>query len=228
MAKSSKKRKTAAKKTATKPKSEETLSISKTALWQIISGALAVILIVLLAFSFTNTTTTQPGQPLEGARSVGDENAPVVIVEYSDFTCPFCKRFYDDTYGLIKQNFIDQGLVRFVYKDFPVVGGQRAAEAGWCAHEQDRFFDYKDRIFQTPTQVSDSNLIAWAGELGLNVGQFEECLTTGRYQSNVAAERQEAINNGVRGTPGFLINGQLVSGAQPYNVFEQAINAALN
>lgn len=228
-------------------KSEETFTISKTALWQIVSGVLAVVLIVLLAISLTGNNApvapTQPGQPtqptqptpqgpievnLEGVRSIGDENAPVVIVEYSDFTCPFCQRFYQDTYSLIKQNFIDQGLVRFIYKDFPVVGGQRAAEAGWCAHEQDRFFDYKTRIFQNPRETSDANLVQWAEDLGLDRAQFQDCLTSGRYQSNVAAERQEAINNGIRGTPGFILNGQVISGAQPYQVFEQAINQALN
>jgi protein-disulfide isomerase len=246
MAKSSKTKKKTASKAApkAKPKAEETLTISKTALWQIISGVLVVILAVLLIFSLMGSNTqapipTQPGQPapapsgpvqinLEGVRSIGDENAPVTIVEYSDFTCPFCKRFYDDTYGQIKQNFIDQGLVRFVYKDFPVVGGQRAAEAGWCAHEQEAFFEYKAKIFANPTQTSDANLVAWAGEIGLDVPQFQTCLTSGKYQANVAQERQEAINNGVRGTPGFLVNGQLVSGAQPYSVFEQAITQALN
>ena len=248
MAKSSKGKKTkTVKKSAPKKvakKADDSLTISKVMLWQIISGVLAVILVVLLAVTLADspaapTQPTQPGQPapapsgpaevnLEGVRSIGDENAPIVVVEYSDFTCPFCKRFYDDTYGLIKENFIDQGLVRFIYKDFPVVGGQRAAEAGWCAHEQDMFFEYKDRIFQSPTQASDSNLIAWAGEVGLDQAQFEECFREGRYQANVAAERQEAINNGIRGTPGFIINGEVVSGAQPYNVFEQVFNQILN
>ncbi len=247
MAKSSKtkKKKTTSAQPKARPK-DESFTITKTALWQIVSGVLAVVLIVMLAFSLTGngaTTGPQPTQPqqptqptpsgdagvnLDGVRSIGDEDAPVVIVEYSDFTCPFCKRFYDDTYHQIVDNYVQEGIVKFVYKDFPVVGGQRAAEAGWCAHEQGMFFEYKDRIFQAPNQASDSNLIAWAGEVGLDQAAFTECFNEGRYQGNVAAERQEAINNGIRGTPGFWINGQIVSGAQPYNVFEQAINQALN
>lgn len=241
--KTSKKSKTkaAAPKAA---KKDESITITKTTLWQIVSGVLAIAVIILLFVAFAGNGTTpqvptqpgqQPQQPtgeiqvnLEGVRSIGDENAPVVIVEYSDFTCPFCKRFNDDTLVLIKQNYVDEGIVRFIYKDFPVVGGGTAAEAGWCVHEQGEFWAYHDIIFERQSQISESNLRAWAAELGLDTEQFNDCLSSGKYAQNVAAERQEAINNGMRGTPGFLVNGQPISGAQPYAAFEAAIQNALN
>lgn len=223
--KTSKKSKTkaAAPKAA---KKDESITITKTTLWQIVSGVLAIAVIILLFVAFAGNGTTP--QNLEGVRSIGDENAPVVIVEYSDFTCPFCKRFNDDTLVLIKQNYVDEGIVRFIYKDFPVVGGGTAAEAGWCAHEQGEFWAYHDIIFERQSQISESNLRAWAAELGLDTEQFNDCLSSGKYAQNVAAERQEAINNGMRGTPGFLVNGQPISGAQPYAAFEAAIQNALN
>ncbi len=86
---------------------------------------------------------------LDNARSIGDEDAPVVVVEYSDFTCPFCQRFYEQTLGSIKQNYVDEGLVLFVYKDFPVVGGDELAHAGWCADEQDLFWEFHDAVFES-------------------------------------------------------------------------------
>ncbi len=88
------------------------------------------------------------GVDLENARTVGDEDAPVVIVEYSDFICPFCQRFYEQTLGSIKENYVEDGTVLFVYKDFPVVGGDELAHAGWCAEEQGMFWELHDAIFE--------------------------------------------------------------------------------
>lgn len=163
-------------------------------------------------------------------RIIGANDVPVRIVMYSDFTCPFCKRFHQETYGKIKENFIDRELVQFVYKDFPIVGGQRAAEAGWCAHEQAQslrrnyvFFDYKDALFNSNTQLDDENLINLARQIGLNTNQFTACLKEGRYQHMVEQDRQQALINGVQGTPAFFINGEFIPGAQPYEVFEEVI-----
>ena len=163
----------------------------------------------------------------------GNEDAPVLIEEWSDFECPFCTRWYTQTLPQIEETYIKTGKVKLVYKDFPLsfhANAQKAAEAGKCALEQDKFWDMHDKIFdsaglgQKPTV---DNLKAWAGQLGLNQGKFDECLDSGKMAAKVQAEMQEGQQKGVRGTPGFLINGQLVSGAQPFAAFQTAIEAAL-
>lgn len=163
----------------------------------------------------------------------GDEGAPITIVEFSDFNCGFCNRFAVETLGQLRDEYVDTGKVRFVYKHFAILGptSTRAAEASECAAEQNSFWDYHDLTFANKaagrTDLSDESLIAQAADLGLDVGAFSECLESNRYNSQIQQESLSVQSLGVRGTPGFLVNGVFISGAQPFEVFQEVINEQL-
>ncbi len=160
----------------------------------------------------------------------GDKNAPVTIVEWSDFECPFCGRFYQQTLPSIQEKYIKTGKVKFVYRDFPLefhAQAQKAAEASECAGEQNKFWEMHDKLFEKGVSGGLSSFKQHAKDLGLDTKKFDDCLDTGKMASEVQKDLQDGSSAGVRGTPAFVINGQLVSGAQPFSVFEQAIEAAL-
>ncbi len=164
----------------------------------------------------------------EGAPYKGDSDAPVVIVEWSDFACPFCGRFYDETLGQIEQNYIESGDVKFVYRHFPVVGGDAQAEASVCADEQGIFWEFHDRLFDRFDAYSPNEFPDWIEEFGGDSAEFQDCLDSGRATEVVQRDQQLGVAAGVQGTPGFVINGELVSGAQPFQEFEQVIEEALD
>ena len=153
-------------------------------------------------------------------------------MEFSDFQCPFCGRFFEQTLPLIEERYIKTGKVRFVYKDFPLESihpqALPAASAARCAGEQGKFWDYHDLIFNNQALLSDTNYKQWAEQLGLDMDDFSSCYDSGKYVNDIRADLQEGSRAGVQGTPGFLINGQLVSGAQPFANFEQVIEAELS
>ncbi len=174
----------------------------------------------------------EPTFDLEGFPMRGDPNAPVTIVEYSDYACPFCARLAQDTMPQVREAYVDSGQVRIFFKDFTVVGGERAAEAAHCAGEQGSYWEYYDKLFANQeverAQWSDSEVHRrYAQELGLDVEAHVACFTERRYQARVAASTQEAIDNGARGTPHVFVNNGALSGAQPFEVFQQAIEAEL-
>ncbi len=165
--------------------------------------------------------------------SLGDPDAPVVMVEYSDYACPFCARFFEETLPDIKENYIDTDRVRFVYKDLIVVGGGKAAEAAHCAGEQDAYWEYHDLLFENLEQDrgnwADADIhVGYAEELGLDSQELVECFEEERYAERVQRSTEEAVGLDITGTPGFVINGEVVSGAQPYQVFEEVIERKLN
>lgn len=132
--------------------------------------------------------------------------------------------------GRIRTEYVDTGKVRFVYKHFAILGPEssRAAEASECAAEQDQFWAFHDIAFeQQQSTFNQENLVKLADELGLDTTAFEECLTSGKYSLQITRESQAVQALGVRGTPGFLVNGLFVSGAQPFEVFEQIIEEQL-
>ena len=171
--------------------------------------------------------------------SIGNPDAPVVIVEYSDFECPFCSRYFSETYSQIKENYVDTGLVRYVFKDLPLTSihprAGAAAFAARCAGDQEAFTGMHDMLFTQQTewvtaQDLDSLLVffnGYAEELGLDITMFNECLTTGKYQSAIMADLEEATGFGIQGTPAFFINDTFLSGAQPYSEFERVIEDLL-
>lgn len=167
---------------------------------------------------------------LEGAQMKGDKNAPVTIIEFSDFECPFCARFYSNTLPQIEDQYIKTGKVKFAYKHFPLsfhAQAQKAGEASECAGDQGKFWEMHDVLFEKGVAGGVASFKQYAADLNLDAGDFDACLDTGKYADKVLKGLQEGSAVGVRGTPGFLIDGQLVSGAQPFSVFQQVIDAAL-
>ena len=166
----------------------------------------------------------------DGNYFLGDEDAPVILYEFSDYQCPFCARFYSGALPDITKNYIDTGKVKLVFKDFPLdihPEATPAALAARCAGEQDKYFEFHDKLFENQQALSVASYKNWARELELDGPKFDDCLDTRKYLSAVRKDLVEGQDAGIRGTPGFIINGQLISGAQPYTVFAQAIEAAL-
>ncbi len=163
---------------------------------------------------------------------LGDPNAPVTIVEFSDFECPFCGKFWEETFPQVKKKYIDTGKVKLVYRDFPLSIHEMAqtyAEAAECADEQGKFWEMHDKIFgeQKNGAATVADLKKWAKGLGAKEDQFNTCLDTNKYAEEVAKDFKDGEAAGVQGTPSFFINGKLVVGAVPFSVLEKEIEAAL-
>jgi protein-disulfide isomerase len=160
----------------------------------------------------------------------GNSNSPVTIIEFSDYECPFCQRFYQQTLPQIEQNYIKTGKVKLVYRDFPLSihpQAQKAAEAAECAGEQNKYWEMHNLLFEKGVSGGVTSFKQYAKDLGLNSAKFDDCLDSSKMASEVQKDMQDGQSYGVRGTPAFFVNGQLISGAQPYTNFQQAIEAAL-
>jgi len=163
----------------------------------------------------------------------GNPNAPVTIIEFSDYQCPFCARFYLETLPQIEEKYIKTGKVKFVYRDFPLSNhayAQKSAEASECAGEQDKFWEYHNLLFENQrewSQKGSSKLKEYAVQLGLNADRFDKCLDRGEMEDEVKKDFSDGSRLGVQGTPAFFINGKFVSGAQPFRVFEEMIEKEL-
>lgn len=169
---------------------------------------------------------------------LGPANAKVTIVEYTDYQCPFCERFYTATFGQLKKEYIDTGKIRFVVRDFPLTSihpnAQKAAEAAQCAGEQKKYYEFHDKLYTTQSawsadasDAATAKFKQYAVALGLNAGQFNSCLDGGKMAEKVTKSTSEGASFGVQGTPAFFVNGTLLSGAQPFTAFQTAIDAAL-
>lgn len=159
--------------------------------------------------------------------SRGPADAPVVIVEYTDFQCPFCGRV-QPTLEAIKDRYGDS--VRFVFKNMPLSfhdQAQFAAEAALCAGEQDAFWPIHDWLFANHSAISRDAVLAHAEEQGLDVVALTACLDEGRFTADIAADVKEAQSFGITGTPGFVVNGRILTGAQPLDAFVKVIDAEL-
>jgi protein-disulfide isomerase len=161
--------------------------------------------------------------------SWGPDDASVVIVEFTDFQCPFCARHSQQTLPSIKEAYGEK--VRYILRDFPITGihqfAQKAAEAGQCAHEQGLFWEYHDLLFANQEALTVDDLKRYAEQVGADTGEFNDCLDSGKNQREVLQDLQDGQSAGVSGTPGFLVNGVLVSGAQPFEAFQQVIDQLL-
>jgi len=162
------------------------------------------------------------------ARLRGDANAPVTIVEFSDFECPFCKAAQPTLTRLLSKY---EGKVRISYRDFPLrpihPHAQSAAEAARCAGEQGRFWEYHDSMFASHAKLESTDLKDRARLLHLNETQFDACLSSGKFQSQIQGDVDLGTKLGVTGTPSFFVNGILVDGAQPAAAFEKIIDSEL-
>lgn len=162
--------------------------------------------------------------------TLGNVDAPVTLIAFEDFECPFCERFSQQTLPLIIDEFVKSGKVRIVWKDFPLSIHSRAQEtheAGRCAWEQDKFWEYHNEIYSNQNNLGTNDLKRYAKNLGLNESQFTSCLDSGKYTALIREKISEGTSIGVSGTPSFLINGRLVVGAQPYQTFADIINQAI-
>jgi protein-disulfide isomerase len=158
----------------------------------------------------------------------GPENAPVTLVEFSDFQCPFCARVIP-TLDQVTQKYGDK--VRLVFRQFPLdihPQAPKAAEAALCANEQGKFWQMHDALFQDQQKLQVADLKATAGKLGgVDQGKFDACLDSGRYAAQVQEDMKAGTLAGVTGTPAVFVNGKLLSGAQPLEAFVEAIDAEL-
>jgi protein-disulfide isomerase len=161
---------------------------------------------------------------------LGETDAPIVIVEFSDFECPFCARFREQTFDQIVTEYGDD--VQIIYRDFPLSQihprAQQSAEASECADDQDAYWAYHDLLFANQQALDTESLIGYAEELGLDVEEFTECVESGKYTDEVLADYNEGLSYGVSGTPTFFINGVRLVGAQPFEAFQQIIEEELN
>src|SRR5574341_831040 len=163
--------------------------------------------------------------------SRGSPNAPVTIVEFSDFQCSFCRKFWRETLPRIQEKYIQTGKVRFVYRHLAILGppSVQAAIAAECAHEQGKFWPYHDRLFTNagPFAFTARNLKRYAAEERLEPANFGSCLNGERLREKVEQETTIGRMIGMTATPGFLINRGRLIGAQPYEVFEEIIEGLL-
>lgn len=167
---------------------------------------------------------------LGGAIVKGSEKAPVTLVEFSDYQCPFSGLFFRQTLPQIEKNYIKTGKVKMVFRNYPLPGhqnAQKAAEASECAGEQGKFWEYHDTIFENQKAIGITELKKYAKDLGLDVKKFNECLESGKMAAKVQNDFKEGGKYGVSGTPSFFINGVKVDGAQPYSEFEKVIEKEL-
>jgi protein-disulfide isomerase len=166
--------------------------------------------------------------PTENAYALGPADAPITIVEFSDYQCPFCRRWHDEVYEPLLAAY--PGKIRLVYRHLPLTSihpdAMSAAEAAMCAGEQDAYWPFHEKLFSSES-LGNSTYIQYAQDLGLDMGTFESCLSDHKYQQAVQADSDFAINLGIRSTPTFFINGLAIVGAQPLDVFKQVIDKEL-
>jgi protein-disulfide isomerase len=164
--------------------------------------------------------------------ALGLMNAPVTIVEFADFQCSFCRKFWADTLPKLKESYLKQGQVRIVYRHFAILGkfSVQSAMAADCAGEQGKFWEYHDELFanQAGLAFTQSKLEQYARELRLEAANFKRCLTSEKYRKKVEGETAVAASLGARGTPTFFVNKRLLVGAQPFEVFQTVIQEELN
>ncbi len=164
---------------------------------------------------------TVAGSPYEGKK-----NAPVTIIECSDFQCPFCARFYHDTEMQLRENEIKDGTVKLVFKNFPLPFHQyaeKAAEAAECANQQGKFWQMHNLLFSSGGRLDIDSLKSYAKKIGLNQDKFDHCLDSGETAGIVSSDKSQCAAAGVQGTPTFFINGKMLVGAQPYEQFKRLI-----
>jgi protein-disulfide isomerase len=197
------------------------------------------------------TPQTQPQTPTAAAQPVapppvektsvstvgfelGSKNAPVTIVEFADYQCPFCRLFHTTVFNRLKKDYIDTGKVRFVSRDLPLdfhPNALSAAHAARCAGEQGNYWQMRDSLIQHADQLSAENYAKFAGELGLDLSRFNACVDKFPYTSNINQDLADATAAGISGTPAFIIGpsgensvfGEKVVGAQPYEMFEKIL-----
>lgn len=193
------------------------------------------------------TQAVQPGnqqpQPTLGKQNVavgnlppkGNPNAKVTIVAFEDFRCPFCEKLFTDTEPQLQKDYIDTGKVKFYYRNYQFLGPASvvAGNAGECANDQGKFWEFHDYLYKNQPSESDTsmytsdNLSQVAGTLGMDSTQFKQCMDSKKFDKNVSEDLADGQKAGVSGTPTLFINGQPIVGAQPYSAFQTIIDQEL-
>jgi protein-disulfide isomerase len=181
-----------------------------------------------------NTPTAAPALQKSG-NTLGDPNAPVKIIEYADFQCPFCQRHWMEVEPRIIETYVKTGKVSYEFRSVGAFLGPEsadAAEAAYCAGDQDKFWEYHDALFShwTGENVGDFTRVKldqYAQSIALDQSTFDTCLDSAKYTGRVQQDAKDAKADGVKATPSFIINGTLLEGALPFAAFQQAIDAAL-
>lgn len=168
----------------------------------------------------------------------GDKDAKVTIVEFSDFECPFCKQYFDQTDSQIQEKYVKTGKVKFAYRHYPLTSihpnAQISAEASECANEQSKFWEFHDLLFQNQdawSQQSETEVINsftdYAGQIGINTDQFRSCVEEHKFKKKVDDDATAGAGVQVDGTPAFFVNGYRITGAVPFSEFEKIIEQEL-
>ncbi|MBI4895146.1 MAG: thioredoxin domain-containing protein [Candidatus Aenigmarchaeota archaeon] len=200
----------------------------------VIVGALILIIILASTAALYSVPKPYSVKTVDTDNYEGNSSATVTVVEFSDFQCPFCARFYKTTEQEIKEKYIIPEKIKFVYKQFPLdihSNAQKAAEASECAKDlggEEAFWKIHDKMFENNEFLSISNLKKFASELNLNTTNFDSCLDSGAMADRVAADLKEGKKLGVSGTPAFFVSGKLIEGAQPFTIFQKAIDSELS
>lgn len=185
----------------------------------------------------TNSNQNQSDQLTElisQAQVLGEATAPLTLVEFGDYQCTFCTRFFNETESALKEKYVKTGKLKLAFIDFAINGREsvQAAEASQCAADQARYWDFHDRLYQERKGYNvgvfnKDNLVRYAGELGLDTDAFTDCFESRKHKDKVAETTSLSPYFGARGTPTFLLNGHLIAGAQPLTFFEAAIEQLL-
>jgi protein-disulfide isomerase len=196
--------------------------------------------VIQLSNGTLNLPTQVQGEPqgqvlagginITGSASRGNDSAKVVVVEFSDFQCPYCGNAAKDAVAQIERDYVNTGKVKLVFKHFPLPFHQyaaKAAEAAECAKDQGKFWEMHDKLFSNQAALTVDDLKRYASDLGLNTAEFNQCLDSGAKIQFVHNDVNYGTQLGVTGTPTFYINGNQIVGAQPYATFKQAIDTAL-
>jgi protein-disulfide isomerase len=212
-------------------------------------GAVVVALLVVALLVFLNRPGSSAnaddfeardhGGAAQSGFVLGDPNAPVRLIEYSDFQCPFCKRFWTDVEPTLVEEYVATGQASIEYRNYVFIGAesQRAAEAAACAADQDLFWDFHDLLFHRQGRensgvYSDANLKQYARQVqvavpAFDVGVWESCFNAGTHEAEIREASRVAANQGVTSTPTLLVNGVAIVGAQSIEAYREAIDAAL-
>jgi protein-disulfide isomerase len=173
-----------------------------------------------------------------GAYSIGRADAPLTLVEYTDYQCPFCRQFHIATFEELKKNYIDTGKLRYVTRNFPLdmhENAPRAAQAALCAADQGKFWEMRHVMIVNASQLQSQNITTYATDLKLDVDKLNACVTSGKYRAEVDQNMAEGRAAGVSGTPSFVlgrtdkdaVDGVRIVGAQPYATFDSRLKELL-
>ena len=173
-----------------------------------------------------------------GWYSIGRDDAPLTMVEFADYQCPFCKRFHTDTFAELKKNYIDTGKVRFISRDLPLSfhpNALNAAQAAHCAGEQGKFWEMRDALISHAEELAHDSIVKYASGISLNMAAFSSCLDGEKYKALLQKEIADAGSLSISGTPTFVLGrvsgdkliGQRIVGAMSYSAFEGEIKKSL-